>query len=702
MSASLDGAVGVLHLLSESSTVSTYGAVSKCLSVLIDTMGQICKESMKNARSPSDAANILSLLGKKYFNVLELIKHGNLSDTITLTLCHTILDYLQGLTQELKAQEQLNPTDSDCISFLSEVDRMKIQDPFIRVNNTNMRFILEGIINGSFGFAPDTSCFNRLLRVYVRLGDETSAEALYHRLVHDVQFSTFLDLTTFCIMTHIFLLSKHKDSAQKCLNVVEELQSYLSSSTSTNAVHDNRKINFCFNSAISKLCKTKNPIFIQHAYDLLIKRDAYCREMGSIDIIHYNMVLSSLLQGGIVNPCTKARDILQYMRQNREAGSFGPDVISLTHVIQIFLKFGKGRHSNEIMDLFEQMDQIDGFPFDAMVFEFILHALTSGENLKDSSNAKRIFQRMRELSDQNKVPVTVTACNIFLKALSLSAEDCHDALIQMIQDFNGGTLPALPDRVGFNTVIQAWSSYNGEKAFERALEVLDLMIALNDKDPKRNVGPDHFTVSGLLSVILNSHRAQAGIKADELMTRISNLPDLDLDGYVYNRHLSAWAKSSSKVKLQRVLEILQESQRVGRVDLVSYNTALNAFAHSNTSSLNINEKEEALRNALKVYDELRSSKHLEPDDVTFTTMVRVINSLCSNKTQRDEELFNLFKDYCRLGIVTQSIIRLICGLFPDIEHRKGIIKHSLEGKLDNNWTRNVQHKVVRLQQYRGN
>jgi hypothetical protein len=194
-------------------------------------------------------------------------------------------------------------------------------------------------------------------------------------------------------------------------------------------------------------------------------------------------------------------------------------------------------------------------------------------------------------------------------------------------------------------------------------------------------------------VIVNNHRSEAGIKADELMMRVSNIPDLHLDSYAYNRQMSAWAKSSSKLKLPRVLEILRESQRAGKSDLVSYNTALNAFAHSNTDSLSIVEKEEILSNAFKVYDELCSSK-IRPDDVTFTTMLRVISTLSSNTTQRDEKTLSLFKNYCRQGIVTTMVTKLLCNMIPDMKHRKTLFQHSLEGKIDKYWTRNI--KSVRL------
>lgn len=683
----------MFQLFSESSTASTHGAISKCLSALIDTMNHICQESITKSTSSSEVAKIQYLLGEKYLKVLDLIKiaksRGRITGTLPLTLCHTMLDYLQVLTHgDLKSHEILRTTNSEFRSLAN--DGSITSDPYTLLNNRHMCTILEGILNGSYGIVPDTSCINRLLRVYIRLGDEDAAENLYHQLVHGEQFSPLVDLTTFCIMMDLLYQSKQSESTNKCLEVIKTFQSFLSSSPSSASTYDHRKINFCFNTAISKFCKAKTPVFIQHAYNLLIRRSTFSQEIGSIDIIHYNMVLSSLLHGGIVHPRTKALEIIKHMQLNRDAGYLGPDAISFTHAVQICMKFGC--HANDIMNIFEQMSSIEGFSFDALLFESLLHALTFGGNMKEAADyAKIIFSRMRELNDQKKVSVTVTACNIFLKALSASPSECHDALIQMINDYKDGNLPVVPDRVGFNTVIKAWSSSKSENAFVKASDLLDMMILLNGEGVGENMGPDKFTVCALLSVIVNNYRSEAGVKADELMIRISKIPDLHLDAYVYNRHISAWVKSSSKLKLQRVLEILRESQSTGKSDLVSYNTTLNAFAHSNSKSLSIAEKNELLSKAFEVYDELCSSR-LRPDDVTFITMLRVISVLCPNATRRDEKLLSLFKDYCRLGIVTNSVLKMLCNLIPDTKTRKNLFHHSLEEKLDKYWTRNVEKK----------
>jgi len=660
-------------------------------------MGHICQQSMTKSNSSSEASLILSLLGEKYIKVLDMmkqLKHRRLlTDTSLLhTLCHTILDYLQ--VSPRKSHENEHLFDSHMISPINRGSKM--QDQFAQLNIKHMRIILENIFDGSYGISPDTLCVNRLLRVYNRLGDESAAETLYKTLVHGDHFSPIIDLTTFCIMADLFYQSRSNDSANKILKTIQDLQLFIISSISSQSAYDHRKINFCFNLAISKFCKIKSPTFTQHAYDIVMKRNEFSQQMGLIDIIHYNMVLSSFLHVRVIQPCAKALDILRCMHHNRAAGYLGPDAISFTHTLQILLKFGQGRHVQDIMKIFNEMNSIDGFVFDAMVFEHTLHALTSAGNSIEGTYAREVFVRMRNLNAEGKVPVTVAACNLFLKALSRSPEECHEALLQLIQDFKEGKLPTLPDRIGFNTVIHSWSLSKRDDAFKEAYNLLELMISLNGTEADQNLSPDQFTISTLLSVIINSHRADAGARADELMKRISKIPDLHIDAYVYNRHMSAWAKSSSKLKLGRVLEILRESQREGHADLVSFNTALNAFAHVNGASSGITEKDQILSKAYTVYDELCSST-IRPDDVTFTTMLRVISNLSTDSNQRDEKVMNLFKDYCRLGIVTVTVIKLLRNIIPDPNYRKTLFQHSLEEKmLDKYWTRNVDRKSVTL------
>jgi hypothetical protein len=534
------------------------------------------------------------------------------------------------------------------------------------------------------------------LKFYGRLGDHKAYETLYNRLVTDKRYSDILDWTTFSIVMDLYYQSSRHDSIDRCVQVLDDLKNFASISLSSTGVKNHRILNLCFNSVISKLCKTKNPIHINKAYDLLIDRETYSLDLDPVDIIHYNMVLFSLLQDGILDPCTKALNLLQTMRQSRESGRSGADVITYTQILQILLKYRKGNYQDVVMDIFEEMCNIEGFQFDRMIFELLLNWLPTGNVNNLSLNAKKIFGRMRELNQQDKVSLTSASCNIFLKALSSSADDCHDTLLEMIKDFKNGALSVLPDRVGFNTVIQALSSVHNTESLKKAEKLLTLMIALNEEDPKRKLGPDTFTASALLSVIVSANRSDAGSTADDLMARLNIMPD----DYVYNRHLSAWAKCSSKQKLERVLDILHDCVLVDKASIVSYNTALNAFAHCScclsVDKREQNEKEEIYRKALRLYNELCSK--YDPDDVTFTTMIRVITLLCENVSWRHEEMMKLFNDYCRMGLVTFQVLDTLKSAVPSKEDRKMIFNHPLEGPFDVRWSRKVRKPKKKMRQ----
>ncbi len=146
--------------------------------------------------------------------------------------------------------------------------------------------------------------------------------------------------------------------------------------------------------------------------------------------------------------------------------------------------------------------------------------------------------------------------------------------------------------------------------------------------------PDSITCSALLH-LLSRQRSRDAMRAQEIYDKID--PHL-LDTYIVNCLLSCWARSSHDDKAVRVKTILQQIRNSDvDVDIISYNTALNACAFTKGSNFH---KREALKIAMEIFDEIfQSDNNVKADELTYSTILKA----CINLSDSDEKRLELMR-----------------------------------------------------------
>ena len=215
--------------------------------------------------------------------------------------------------------------------------------------------------------------------------------------------------------------------------------------------------------------------------------------------------------------------------------------------------------------------------------------------------------------------------------------------------------------------ISAWSKSRNPDALKQAetliqmMEGLTKMVSGNDanKSPVLLV-PDSITYSILLH-LLSRHRTRDAMRAQEIYDQIN--PQL-LDTYTVNCLLSCWARSYQEDKAVRVKTILQQiSNSDVNVDIISYNTALNACAFTKGSKFT---KNDALNIAMELFDEIfQPDNNLKANELTYSTILKA----CINLSESTEERLELMRPILQLchqdRLIGKMVLKEINFAFSD-------------------------------------
>ena len=176
-----------------------------------------------------------------------------------------------------------------------------------------------------------------------------------------------------------------------------------------------------------------------------------------------------------------------------------------------------------------------------------------------------------------------------------------------------------PNRLSFNTVINSWAtSYLPESAL-RSEALLLRMIKYYKSDIYATVSPDVVTFSSVLNALAKSEAVQFK------------------------------AKKCSSI-LQAMLDLYEvDGNNDTRPNVICYNTVLNAAAFSARGSEA--ERRQALSVAVETFNQMKQSKYVAPDAVSYGHMLKACANLVPPGEQRNAIASKIFAACCEEGLV---------------------------------------------------
>lgn len=376
----------------------------------------------------------------------------------------------------------------------------------------------------------------------------------------------------------------------------------------------------------------------------------------------------------------------------------GPDSHSFNHAIVTLLRSGGKNLCSKVLSLLDKMEEIEksdrsGTLLDSTVFETILQGFSTN-GIDDQKAAKLILERMFLLSKTKNLCKPTSKCyNLVLKAECMDARrktgeitafGAHRLLFDWIKKYKSGEIDVLPDVVGFNTVISSWANAWHNSKISKAEEIFKIMGDLSSKDGLQYIKADTYTYSTMLSVYAKSNLKEATKKAETFVKNLER-SGVKLDTYTCNGMLHVIARSSDPRKAVGARTLLNKMLNDDIADTSSFNTVLNACAHTRG---NEEIKKQALELGLQTYRELTSSQRIIADDISFATATKLIHNLSQNIEQRREYFKRFFDDSCKQGILSRKVIKELKNAVPK-EERLQLFGHDFDSSFKKDWTRNL-------------
>lgn len=312
-------------------------------------------------------------------------------------------------------------------------------------------------------------------------------------------------------------------------------------------------------------------------------------------------------------------------------------------------------------------------------YNSVISALANSQDEGAASRAEKILERMENLhrmtGDDNIKPRTATynaVIDAWAKSGEIDSANRAELLLAHMMELyeTGQNLDAKPNVRSFNSVLNAWAKSGHPMAPDKASEVLMRMEEL-DRNTDLHVSPDATTVSTVINAYARSNRYEKAQSSYDLFM-----------------HMQELYKITGK--------------KANRPNAVVYNSVLNACAFTVGD---LGEQSQAIEIANAMLKGLAESPYGKPDQVTYGTYLKVVNSQMPESEARARAVHTVFRKCAQDGMVGEMVLRQLREMQME-EVYESLLGTSMWGEMKlsdfpGEWTCNViEGKKMRRWQFR--
>ena len=272
-------------------------------------------------------------------------------------------------------------------------------------------------------------------------------------------------------------------------------------------------------------------------------------------------------------------------------------------------------------------------------------------------NRHKIFlaiQTRQQASDtkHNDRPLTSISCGTAIASFLKNGRprEAEMALQELLNEYAKSKHPdMIPERIQFNTLIDAWAKSGEKGSAQRAEALLETMSNVARQANNQNLLPDVYSFTSVLNAWAKSNDPEASTHAEAILHQMHELgkigtTDLKPTNVSYNTFLDCLANARSiiaaekaEVFLVRMIAQYNAGNEMIKPDIISFNIVINAFAKSGV--LNSAPKAEA------VFDRMKALG-VQPDTTTFNSLISAWTN--SRDPRAADKAAKYLKDMTRL------------------------------------------------------
>jgi len=406
---------------------------------------------------------------------------------------------------------------------------------------------------------------------------------------------------TFTNLINCYAKSKHENSGEKAEGVLKRMMELYK-----NGDMDVKPNVISFTSVIDAWSRKREPKRAERILELMMK----LHDTGYSDIeptsVSFDTVINAWAESG--SP-VKAEELLKKMDELSRAGSINcePGVYSFASVIKAWARIGSKGSAKNAQTILDKMLLQKNIQPNNICFNEVIDAWS---RIGDTQNSERILKQMEGLHKNKNTNVC-------------------------------------PDLVSYNTVLKAYTCSHSRGSVENAQLLFDRML----EQPTLNITIRSYNT--LLNVYSNSGRLDL---AEQLLKKMKSAKNqVKPDVITFTTLMKCIAHSQVEKKANKAFIVFKN---ISKKNIMSYNTLLNACAYSSFGD--DDEKKKALILALEIFEEMRNSRIVQPDSVTYCNLLRACSNLLSNEfsiSKREKTAVLLFQECSKQGLVDESVLK---------------------------------------------
>ena len=366
----------------------------------------------------------------------------------------------------------------------------------------------------------------------------------------------------------------------------------------------------------------------------------FCRP----DTLTFNICIYALAKSGSPDAPQRAEALVDQMHNLTANGwqNVEPDETTFTNLVSTWANSKESGAAERAEDLLRTLPGPTTMRFNA-----VLSAWAKSEQPDSADRSASLFQYMRQLyrngANARVKPVTSTY-GIAIAALAKRgrAREAEALMEDLLRQYDRNKDPDLvPDRIHFNSLIDAWAKSGEKGAAERAEGVLNKMRILSKETRNPSLTPDATSYTSCIHAWAKSNDPLAGARAELILERMRKMyeagdPKMKPNLLSYSAVLDCLANTRSidsadraEAILGRIMGRYKKGDKDMMLNAISFNTVINAFAKSG-------DKDAAIK-AEAVFDRMKSVG-VQPTARTFSCLISTwTNSRDSSAGEKAEK-----------------------------------------------------------------
>jgi len=372
-------------------------------------------------------------------------------------------------------------------------------------------------------------------------------------------------------------------------------------------------------------------------------------------------------------------------------------------VIDAWARSGEKEASARVDIILDRMNDLyittqnEAFRPDKITYTSLIRMWTRNKEEEFDSKCARLLSHMEQeyfKGNKRMEPDVILYANVIEAFAKAHKPKLAEVVLDRIEKlYKDGKIRFQPNIVCFNIVMNAYAQSNSQNNADETLRIFQRIKQAQNSE-NINLVPTVVTFSTCLNGLARSNEGDMVTSAESIISEMCQISTIDLKYTTdaWNSLILFYSRSKLHDKCKRALNVIHRMQDFDvELNLTSYNLVLDASLNAEPTTEAI--RTDALNNAIYIFNTLRESRHLNPNSITYNSLLRICDKLIIDDEEREKAIIHAFESCCSEGMVNDTILRTMRKISSHDLYRKTLGKYdtnrdAMLNSLPTDWVQN--------------